>query len=177
MATALDHILPHIEGLQSVPGEPRQQAEQLFAAARAIRDHGQSTETLHVRGIINDDGLLYSGVQMYRMRRMTGQSFVDFVPFRLPAEWVQELLAGTEGTNHLHGRTYRYSAADLAWQAAGWLPDNDERAAEMLWHGGVWLMYLDPEAANRFYRALVLRHPETELGRAAAEIHWFPINR
>ncbi|MCH8539573.1 MAG: hypothetical protein LAT58_02255 [Opitutales bacterium] len=171
---AFEKIIPLLEGLENLKGEPVQQAEQLFATARAIRDNGSVSGTLHVAGIIHDDGRLYSGVHMFRMRRMSGQSFVDQVPFRLPMDWISERLAATADTNHLHGRTYRYSAANLAWQAAERLPDNDEQAAKMLWHGGVWLMYIDPQAANRFYRALVLRHRETELGRTTAENNWFP---
>ncbi len=173
---ALDKILSHLEALESMSGEPAQQAEKLFAAARAIRDNGDFSSTKHVHGIIHDDGRFYSGVRMYRMRRMRGQSFVDEVPFRLPVTQIIDRLAATADTNHLHGRTCRYAAAELAWQAAELLPDNDQRAAEILWHGGVWLMYIDPEAANRFYRALVLQHSETEIGRAAATLRWFPEN-
>lgn len=68
---------------------------------------------------------------------------------------------------------YRYRAADLAWLAAQFLPDNDARTAEVLHTAGRWVAARDPERANLFYRSLVLRCPETELGRDAAQRHWF----
>ena len=35
-------------------------------------------------------------------------------------------------------------------------------------------MYRDPEAADRFCKALVTRCPGTELGRQATQKRWFP---
>lgn len=70
--------------------------------------------------------------------------------------------------------SYRYRAADLAWWAAALLPnDNDETAAILNTAGG-WLKSRDPVEANRFYQALVIRCGRTELGKASAELHWFP---
>jgi hypothetical protein len=69
---------------------------------------------------------------------------------------------------------YRYLAADLAWRAAGLLPDGGDELAGILCTAGSWLKSRDPEAAERFYRALVRRCPETELGRRAAGLRWFP---
>lgn len=69
---------------------------------------------------------------------------------------------------------YRYQAADLAWQAAALMPDQSEETAKMLYEAGSWLKGNDPKAANRFYRALVLRCNKTELGRMAKKLRWFP---
>lgn len=68
---------------------------------------------------------------------------------------------------------YRYNAADLAWQAARLMPDNDRRLAEMLDLAGRWLAPRDPEAADRFYQAIEKRCAETEIGRRAVARHWF----
>ncbi|MFP4351770.1 MAG: hypothetical protein ACLFTU_02930 [Puniceicoccaceae bacterium] len=69
---------------------------------------------------------------------------------------------------------YRYRAAEYGWQAALLLPDNDSRTARILWQSGRWLMHRDPQAADRFYKALVRRNPGTPLGAAADALRWFP---
>lgn len=69
---------------------------------------------------------------------------------------------------------YRYQAADLAWQAALLLPDNSTELAELLTEAGGWLKARDPLAAERFYKALVNRCPDTDAGREAKRAHWFP---
>ncbi|WOO39328.1 hypothetical protein [Rubellicoccus peritrichatus] len=69
---------------------------------------------------------------------------------------------------------YRYRAAQLAELAAGLLPNNDENAARIYCIAGSWLKLRDPDAADRFYKQLVVRCPDTELGQAAAKVNWFP---
>lgn len=69
---------------------------------------------------------------------------------------------------------YRYKAADLAWQAAELMPDNDDKTALVLCQAGIWLKAKDPNAADRFYKALVNRCGKTELGRQADQKRWFP---
>ncbi len=69
---------------------------------------------------------------------------------------------------------YRHAAADLAWQAAGLMPDNDPETARVLCQAGSWIKARDPKSADRFYKALVRRCPNTELGRRADRIRWFP---
>lgn len=68
---------------------------------------------------------------------------------------------------------YRYRAADIAWEAARLMPDNDRRLAEMLDLAGRWLAPRDEKAADRFYQALEKRCSETEIGRRAVAQHWF----
>ncbi|HEX6861977.1 MAG TPA: hypothetical protein VF414_04125, partial [Thermoanaerobaculia bacterium] len=68
---------------------------------------------------------------------------------------------------------YRYRAADLAWEAAGLLPAGEEKAG-MLATAGSWLGARDPQAAQRFYKQLVRCCGNTELGREADELRWFP---
>lgn len=69
---------------------------------------------------------------------------------------------------------YRYVAADYAWRAAERMPDGDERTARVLATAGTWIKYGDPEAADRFYKALVRRCGDTALGREADRRRWFP---
>ena len=69
---------------------------------------------------------------------------------------------------------YRYLAAEYAWRAAELMPDQDERTARILATAGGWLKDRDPEAADRFYKALVRRCGATALGREAARRRWFP---
>lgn len=69
---------------------------------------------------------------------------------------------------------YRYQAADLAWQAAQLLPDNSTELVELLIEAGSWLKARDPQAADRFYKALVNRCPDTDAGRVARAKRWFP---
>jgi hypothetical protein len=69
---------------------------------------------------------------------------------------------------------YRYVAADLAWRAAGMLPDGDPLTSEVLWRAGRWLAPRDPKAADRFYKALVRRCGDTPLGEAARRARWLP---
>jgi hypothetical protein len=69
---------------------------------------------------------------------------------------------------------YRYIAADHAWEAAQLLPDNTDDLAKVLIEGGNFLAPKDPQAADRFYKALVSRCAQSSYGRIAAEIKWFP---
>jgi hypothetical protein len=69
---------------------------------------------------------------------------------------------------------YRYVAADHAWAALQFMPDNSDETARVLCEAGGWLKDRDPTAADRFYKALVRRCGQTALGREAAETHWFP---
>ncbi len=67
---------------------------------------------------------------------------------------------------------YRYVAADHAWAAAQLLTDNTEELANVLNTAGGWLKAKDPQSADRFYKALVRRCPNTEIGKKAIAAHW-----
>ncbi len=69
---------------------------------------------------------------------------------------------------------YRYIACDHAWDAAQLMPDESDQTARMLIEAGSWLKDRDPAAADRFYKALIKRCGNTELGKQAAKLHWFP---
>lgn len=70
---------------------------------------------------------------------------------------------------------YRYRAADLAWAAATLMPDNADETARMLCTGGTWLKNRDPQAADKFYKALVNRCRKTAIGAQADRMRWFPV--
>jgi hypothetical protein len=69
---------------------------------------------------------------------------------------------------------YRYDAADLAWEAAELMPDNDPHTAEVLCIAGGWLKLRDPKSADRFYQALVSRCSTVRLAQEADQKRWFP---
>ncbi len=73
--------------------------------------------------------------------------------------------------NHWH---YRYLAADLAWEAALLMPDEQEETAQVLCVAGSWLKGRDPLSADRFYQAIERRCAHTSLGREAVRRHSFP---
>lgn len=69
---------------------------------------------------------------------------------------------------------YRYRAADLAWDAAKLMPDQSDQTALILATAGNWIKALDPKSADRFYKALVNRCGNTELGKQASAKRWLP---
>lgn len=68
---------------------------------------------------------------------------------------------------------YRYTAADLAWQATRLLPPNHPDLTRMYNTAGQWISTRDPKAADRFYQAMVRRCAKTPEGRAADAKRWF----
>ncbi|MDP4694439.1 MAG: hypothetical protein NWS00_07805, partial [Opitutales bacterium] len=69
---------------------------------------------------------------------------------------------------------YRYRAAQLAEWSAGLLPNDSEDAALIYTIAGNWLKLRDPQAADRLYKLLVVRCPNTTLGQVASASHWLP---
>ena len=70
---------------------------------------------------------------------------------------------------------YRWQAAKLAWEAAQLMPDNSDETARVLCTGGTWLKSLDPQAADKFYKAIVNRCRKTAIGDQADKMRWFPV--
>jgi hypothetical protein len=68
----------------------------------------------------------------------------------------------------------RYRAAKLMWQSAESLPDDDMDTVRALYYGGVYLKYIDPVAADKFYKALVWRNWSLPYAQKANEARWFP---
>jgi LysM repeat protein len=70
---------------------------------------------------------------------------------------------------------YRWQAAALAWEAAQLMPDNSDDTARVLCTAGTWLKDRDPQAADKFYKALVRRCRKTAIGDQADKMRWFPV--
>lgn len=68
---------------------------------------------------------------------------------------------------------YRYTAADLAWEAGRMLPKNHPLLPRLYNTAGQWLSPRDPMAADRFYQAMVRRCGKTPEGIAADNHRWF----
>jgi hypothetical protein len=140
----------------------------LFEAACATRHHGM--EALGTE--IDPDWELYGG----------GFRVGDFAAFRLDpashpllppmADEVKRVRKSeVRPVKRYH---YRYLGADLAWEAAALLPDGSDEKARMLAVAGSWIQSQDPQAADRFYKRLVRCCANTELGREADALRWFP---
>ena len=69
---------------------------------------------------------------------------------------------------------YRYRAADLGWEAAELMPEDNDLTAQVLNESGQWIAKRDPQTADRFYKALVRRCGQTALGKEADKLRWFP---
>ena len=69
---------------------------------------------------------------------------------------------------------YRWQAAALAWESAQLMPNNTDDTARVLCTGGTWLKYIDPQAADKFYKSLVRRCRKTAVGDQADKMRWFP---
>lgn len=69
---------------------------------------------------------------------------------------------------------YRFAAAILGWEAAKLMPNNSDETARVLCEAGTWIKYLDPHAADFYYKALVRRCRQTALGQEADRRRWFP---
>ena len=139
-----------------LPNEERAQA--LWAVARTLRDRG-----LELIGTeVNPDWSLWSAnfdVGRFPRADPPGQE-MDRARASLPVP-----------PKRFH---YRYVAAELGWSAALMLPDQSEKTAEILFTAGTWLKNIDPQRADRFYKALVRRCGRTPLGREAERRRWFP---
>lgn len=69
---------------------------------------------------------------------------------------------------------YRYIASELAWEATLLMPDENDETARRLCLAGIWHKNKDKYYADIFYKALVIRCGQTELGKEADRIRWFP---
>ncbi len=140
---------------------PRVRAEYLFTAAQLARKHGM--ELLGAEHA--PDWHMWNGMF----------PFPDTL--RLNSSWAtddEKRRAAAHLPTPNKRFHYRYYAADLMWECAGLLPDNDPMTARALWRGGTWLARRDPASADRFYKALVRRCRKLPVGREADRLRWFP---
>jgi hypothetical protein len=163
---------------------PDERAARLWSAARTIRAHGM--ELLGTE--MEPDFEIWAGD--FQVPALWGSRYagVRYDPYddahfmRLSPDHNAGVLAPTDGElqrafahppppRRFH---YRARAIELAWLAAGLLPNDDDRTALILDTAGRWFAGANPEEADLFYKSLVVRCPETTLGRKAREAHWFP---
>ncbi|WP_309383144.1 hypothetical protein [Cerasicoccus frondis] len=150
---------------------PQTRAKHYWIAARIIRDYG-----MELLGTELDPDFAWSdGLHTWphsiseRRDQRDMKGYAVNVPSYEEIDRVDRSAARPNQRFH-----YRYRAAQLAELAAGLLPNNDENAARIYCIAGSWIKNRDPYAADRFYKQLVVRCPETPLGQIAAKRHWFP---
>ncbi|MCC6145613.1 MAG: hypothetical protein IT368_17540 [Candidatus Hydrogenedentes bacterium] len=69
---------------------------------------------------------------------------------------------------------YEFIAAEHMRQAAQLLPDNHPLLAQALYHGGMYIQKRDPQTADPFYKALVMRCWGLPISAVADAKRWFP---
>lgn len=142
----------------------RDRAQALFNAAELVREHG-----LELVGTeLAPDWFLEAGEFELEVSRLQTND-ASLKPSKDELDRTQQ--SATQPGKRFH---YRYQAADLMWECAALLPNNDTLTAEALYQGGTYLMNRDPEAADRFYKALVRRNPNLAIARQADKLRWFP---
>lgn len=145
-----------------------ERAESLFEAACVTRHYG-----LEIQGTeLEPDWALESGtydVGSFVESRSNPEPHARLGPTEDEVKRAEK--SRVEPFQRFH---YRFRAADLAWEAASLLPDGSPEKARMLAIAGTWIKNRDAKAADRFYRALVRCCGQTELGREAARVKWFP---
>jgi hypothetical protein len=145
----------------------KERADGFWTAAKIARHEGmQLLGTELTPDDFADDGN-YDGSNVFEERQQSKD--------KLLPPLADELNRAAASAPHPDKRWhYRYIAADHAWSAAELMPDESDALAQLLCEAGGWLKARDPNAATRFYEALVSRCGSTALGRAAREKKWFP---
>lgn len=152
------------------PDRPaRDRAEALWRAARMLKQSGM----LLMGAALDPDWAVWDGAFEFDSTAdaRLGLPLLEGGLFAPTAEEQARIRRNPAPEKRFH---YRYRAAELAWWAASLMPDQNEETARVLCEAGHWLAPRDPKAAEPFYRAMVLRCGDTELGRAARERRWLP---
>jgi len=150
----------------ALPAEKRARA--FWRAALAIRENDMELLGTELAPDNAINGGSYGGDSIFPARK--GPLRLDSGPAAPTADELKRLDENIVPVERYH---YRYRAAQLGMWAASLMPNDDDETAAMLNRAGGWLKNRDPKAANDFYRALVIRCPNTALGKAAAKKGWF----
>jgi hypothetical protein len=163
----LDEYIAAIRAGHDEKLEAKERGRILWSAARIARRSGM--ELLGTELAPDDalDGGTYTGVDMADARKKDKEKLLAPTHDELN----RAAASAPQPDRRFH---YRYIAIDHAWAAAELLPDGSDELAAVLCEAGSWIKDRDPRGANRFYKALVTRCGNTELGRAAADKKWFP---
>jgi len=160
-----------MQGASDSQAEPTSRARQYWEAARLMRDYGMSLVGSELAPDFAWQGGSFEWSDTFEAR---AEKYYE-PNYRInQMTWEESKRAAATVVRPNKRFHYRYRAALLAELAAGLLPNNDENAARIYCLAGEWLRLRDPEAADRCYKLLVVRCPETELGAAAAKVNWFP---
>ncbi|CAA6689925.1 MULTISPECIES: hypothetical protein [unclassified Lentimonas] len=169
--TIASEYVAAMRGASDSKADAASRARQYWAAARLMRDYGMSLVGSELAPDFAWHGGSFEWGDTYEER---AENYYE-PNFRLnQMTWEESKRAAATVVRPNKRFHYRYRAAQLAELAAGLLPNNDEDAARIYCQAGDWLRLRDPETADRCYKLLVVRCPETELGAAAAEVNWFP---
>ena len=153
------------------PKQPdAKRADALWQAAKLARFSGMEL----MGAELGPDGFIYGGsfpVHTDRAAKPTDTQTVIAPPLRTKDEDRRGQASVIDPDKRFH---YRYLAADLAWEAAKMMPDQDENTARVLCEAGLWIQNEDPKGADKFYKTLVRRCGQTALGKEADKLRWFP---
>lgn len=141
--------------------QKRGRAESLFLAARIAREQGMDLFGTRFA----PDWSRYNG-----QRIPSGTDRLEEGVAR-PAEALRISSNRPFPNRRFH---YKWNAADLMWECAQLLPNNDELLAQALWYGGTYIASEDPKGADKFYKALVRRCGSLPIGKDAEKRRWFP---
>ncbi|MDZ4860090.1 MAG: hypothetical protein SGI88_14020 [Candidatus Hydrogenedentes bacterium] len=159
----------------------RERATTLFHAGELVREHGMSLMGAEISPdwTVFDGGFALMGADHGRLAKPRSFGPLDD---ELP-QATREVLAASDdemrrAREHLPSPNkrfhYRYVAADLMWQSAALLPNDDIETLRALWTGGMFIQSRDPQAANKFYRSLVWRNANLPYAQHADKRRWFP---
>lgn len=110
----------------------------------------------------------------FELSATSEQRFAPAAPTRLGATFLERQRVARHRPSPAARYHYRHVAAESAWQAARLMPDDDPQTASVLCTAGRWLAPNDPDAADRFYKALVRRNRGLPIGQEADTKRWFP---
>lgn len=148
----------------------RERAQAFWSAALIARQDGM--ELLATE--LGPDGATYDGAFDQGLAAKTIMPYPEVKQSLFPGG--QDLTARLKANVPVPDKRfhYRYVACEHAWTAAALMPDQTDETARILCIAGTWIKDRDPQAADRFYKALVRRCGQTDLGRAAGKLRWFP---
>ena len=192
----LRNFITLLEKAQDKKLNNQERAKSYYEAALILRKYGMEfmgTE-LDPDGFVNRGGFMYYDSLETRFSIVADEAGKDYQEWfkehveklkdrRKAIEKKRDFFTGSEDEEKrvlaslpepLRRFHYRYKAADLMWKAAELLPDNDELKAKALCRGGTYLKVRDPKSADKFYKALVKTCGQTELGKEADKLRWFP---
>jgi hypothetical protein len=172
----LDALVAALKSGRDPAVPPAQRAEVLLSAAAITRTNGMElVGTELAPDWFVEDGDFQEGVTWER-RQAAGSNAVANVASADELARAAAHHVVPEARWHYRENAWdlKVEAAGQFWEAAKLAPDNSEELTQLLMRGGNILQKVDPEAADKFYKALVRRCGQTAIGQAADRLRWFP---